>query len=384
MRESENEKGYALLIVLFMIVFILTVSAIFMRGSISNAMQEHRVDESHLTVMAAEAGVDYTKQLLINEYFERKQELDNLANYLISQTKKNEQVKYDDIHGEIKRKLEGYLKTRIGQEKYIADYVEFNKPYNYKLINHSFSVSANSREIIFSGTIEGKREEKGSKPLTKIVTFKQSFMIPDYSKASQPGKGESVTPPNMQRHYPDNLGAPPCPGDKMDSKTCTGTQNGGYKNVKNSTIYFPNGFKVGNGNFQVYNSVFFSKETFEVANMNDIEKSTLNFYKNLIINSNVKVLEESNILALGNADFRGQLTVDGNSLVCVRSLSVSKHLTIGMGSKVVYMGDYSKGKKGAGELIKVNSENELWEKCKMGTDNQLHWPKPTLEDVSYE
>lgn len=118
--------------------------------------------------------------------------------------------------------------------------------------------------------------------------------------------------------------------------------------------------------------------------MNDIEKSTLNLYKNLIINSNVKVLQESTVLALGNADFKGQLTVDGNSLVCVGSLSVGKNLTIGMGSKVVYMGDFSKGKKGAGELIKVNNVNELWEKCKLGRDNPLVWPKPILEDVSYE
>ncbi|MCM3743488.1 hypothetical protein M3193_04990 [Sporosarcina luteola] len=378
MSKSDNEKGYALLIVLFMIVFILSISAIFMRGSISNAMQEHRIDESHLTVMTAEAGVDYTKQLLINEYFERTEELDILAN-----EKKNEKMNYAAIHKEVRDKLDGYLKTRIGQEKYITDYVEFTKPYNYKLITYSFSGSVNPREIIFSGTIEGKRDNKESKVLTKRINFKQSFLIPDYSTTSNSG-GTLVSPSNLLKIYPDNITAPACPGDKLDSKTCKGSQYGGYKNVKNSKVYFPNGFKVTNGNFQVYNSVFFSKETFEVANMNDIEKSTLNLYKNLIINSNVKVVQESTILALGNADFKGQLTVSGNSLVCVGSLSVGKNLTIGMGSKVVYMGDFSKGKKGAGELIKVNSVNELWEKCKLGSNNKLVWPKPTLEDVSYE
>jgi Tfp pilus assembly protein PilX len=59
MEQRKNEKGYALLIVLFFVVFIMIVSALFMRGSISNAKQERIVDNNNLAYNAAEMGVDY-------------------------------------------------------------------------------------------------------------------------------------------------------------------------------------------------------------------------------------------------------------------------------------------------------------------------------------
>ena len=59
MKSLKNEQGYALLIVLFFVVFIMIISALFMRGSISNAKQERIVDNNNLAYNAAEMGVDY-------------------------------------------------------------------------------------------------------------------------------------------------------------------------------------------------------------------------------------------------------------------------------------------------------------------------------------
>lgn len=59
MKHGKKEGGYSLVIVLFAIVFIMTITAVFMRGALSNAKQEHTVDKNNLTVVAAEAGVDY-------------------------------------------------------------------------------------------------------------------------------------------------------------------------------------------------------------------------------------------------------------------------------------------------------------------------------------
>ncbi|MCM3637273.1 hypothetical protein M3152_06015 [Sporosarcina luteola] len=66
-KTMENEKGYVLLVVLFLIVFIITVSAVFIRGSLSNAKQEQIVDQNHLSVVAAEMGVDYFVGKINNE-----------------------------------------------------------------------------------------------------------------------------------------------------------------------------------------------------------------------------------------------------------------------------------------------------------------------------
>lgn len=59
MRHLKNQQGYALLIVLLIIVLFLSISATFMAGSLSNAKQEKTVDTSNQSVASAEMGVRY-------------------------------------------------------------------------------------------------------------------------------------------------------------------------------------------------------------------------------------------------------------------------------------------------------------------------------------
>lgn len=75
MKMIRDEKGYALLIVLVLVVFIMAVTAVFMRGSISNAKQEKKVDENHLSVVAAEMGVDYYTTMYTNKFMEVRKKI---------------------------------------------------------------------------------------------------------------------------------------------------------------------------------------------------------------------------------------------------------------------------------------------------------------------
>ncbi|TWT26275.1 hypothetical protein [Planomicrobium sp. CPCC 101110] len=59
MKQSNNQNGYALLIVLLMIVLFLGLSATFMAGSLNNATQEQTVDTTNQSVASAEMGVNY-------------------------------------------------------------------------------------------------------------------------------------------------------------------------------------------------------------------------------------------------------------------------------------------------------------------------------------
>ncbi|WP_372869635.1 hypothetical protein [Planomicrobium okeanokoites] len=59
MKLVKNQKGYALLVVLLMVVLFLGLSATFMAGSLSNAKQEQTVDASNQAVASAEMGVKY-------------------------------------------------------------------------------------------------------------------------------------------------------------------------------------------------------------------------------------------------------------------------------------------------------------------------------------
>ncbi|MDN3449170.1 hypothetical protein QMA09_03145 [Planococcus sp. APC 3906] len=59
MKHLKSQQGYALLIVLLIIVLFLSISATFMAGSLNNAKQEQTVDITNQSVASAEMGVNY-------------------------------------------------------------------------------------------------------------------------------------------------------------------------------------------------------------------------------------------------------------------------------------------------------------------------------------
>ncbi|KOF11783.1 hypothetical protein AC739_02920 [Planococcus glaciei] len=59
MKHLKNQHGYALLVVLLIIVLFLSISATFMAGSLNNAKQEQTVDTTNQSVASAEMGVNY-------------------------------------------------------------------------------------------------------------------------------------------------------------------------------------------------------------------------------------------------------------------------------------------------------------------------------------
>ena len=54
MRHVQDQKAYALLIVLLMIALFMSISAAFIAGSLSHAKQEQTVDTANQAVAAAE------------------------------------------------------------------------------------------------------------------------------------------------------------------------------------------------------------------------------------------------------------------------------------------------------------------------------------------
>ena len=74
--KNKNEEGYALLIVLFLVVIIMIISTTFVRANfVSNAKQGKNVDENNLSVVVGEMGVDYYKTATINAFNLKKIDL---------------------------------------------------------------------------------------------------------------------------------------------------------------------------------------------------------------------------------------------------------------------------------------------------------------------
>jgi hypothetical protein len=79
MKHIKNDRGYALLVVLLLIVLVMSISATFMAGSLNHAEQEQTVDVSNQSVAAAEMGVLY-----YSADFERS--LDQIKQEVLDQT----------------------------------------------------------------------------------------------------------------------------------------------------------------------------------------------------------------------------------------------------------------------------------------------------------
>lgn len=74
MLKNKNEQGYAILLVIMLIAFIMIVSVSFVTASISNAKQERTVDTNNLAVIAAEMGIEYYINKLTIEEVKASQE----------------------------------------------------------------------------------------------------------------------------------------------------------------------------------------------------------------------------------------------------------------------------------------------------------------------
>ncbi|QTD41570.1 hypothetical protein [Sporosarcina sp. Te-1] len=402
---KNNENGYALLIVLLLIVLILSLTAVFFRGSLSNAKQEMIVDENHLTVMAAESGVDYIKSELSNEFYGKREELDNFIKQEIKTAGEKNKLNYDSIQIVATKKLEGYLSEILIQEKSRAPR-KIESYYRHQLVDYKIEANKTVGVISITGSVAGLYEN-GEVKKEKSITFNQIFKVPNYNPLLSESSGSNIDVPNMYKLYPDNVKASACKSKnegKIEEQTCSGDRNANYKDIEDSTVYFPDGFNKSTGNLEVEESKIYAKGDFRVnnfndledslflldgsfsaKNMNEIEDSTMMVNGNMTIESNME-LEESSLIVRGATHIKGHLTVKDKSRVCISgSLTVDKHLTIEDQSILYIWGSYVVHNKLKGTIKTISSEQELWDKCKVGAgaENGPVWSKPVIDHIKY-
>lgn len=80
MKYVKNHEGYALLFVLFLVVFFVGLSSVFVAASFNNSKQETTIDVRNQSVVAAEMGVKYNINNLLNEIKLLNQEYKDFMN----------------------------------------------------------------------------------------------------------------------------------------------------------------------------------------------------------------------------------------------------------------------------------------------------------------
>lgn len=180
MRRLKNENGYALLIVLLLIVFVSIAFAVYMRGAISHAKQERIVDNSNLTTVAAEAGVEYYTWDL-KQYFDEEvhksyakakaaEELRARAAKVPVEPERVQQALAEDINGKLNNRVQKLVEERP---------LSIIDGYEHGITEGTAKLeSLNERgdlPIKVTGTVKGYGEV-GRDP--KLLDFELLFLIP--------------------------------------------------------------------------------------------------------------------------------------------------------------------------------------------------------------
>ncbi|AMQ05972.1 hypothetical protein [Sporosarcina psychrophila] len=198
MWNKKNEQGYALLIVLFLVVFIMIVTVVFMRGSISNAKQEQKVDQNHLSYTAAEMGVDYYNALFTNQFLGVRQQIwnDNLIKFKNEIEAKGFTGNIKDLavtfQGEIANEIIGELQ-RVNTSVVPSDVYYHKEKENFQI---SFS---SSKEIQIVGNIVGDYHNgKDANLYMKLAFPIPSLLLEEEGDGSSNGGGGSFEFPNLR------------------------------------------------------------------------------------------------------------------------------------------------------------------------------------------
>ncbi|MGG0644523.1 hypothetical protein ABE021_11340 [Sporosarcina gallistercoris] len=419
MRGVRNETGYALLLVLLLIVFITILTAVFLRGSISNAKQEQAVDKNHLTVISAETGMDYYKNYFSNIYYDNIPELEVEANRLIEAQKNKGNSSGNSNNGKavavdyvlVQKSINDLLLTKMknGIQKVNGTLDKFGIYQDYTFFPENLKVEKASEgtSVKVTGTVRGTYRNA---EIVKRLNFTQEFKTITFdpkntSELPSQGAGNSVI--NINNLYPGNEPNSPCLESKIKGKKCTAGNNFYIKDIEESTIFFPKGYmNEKQGNVKIDESTIFSNGPFHVKNMNDLEDSHLYINgsfsaKNMndvedtlmVVNGKIDIdsnieFEESQLVVNGDATIKGHLDIEESKVCIAGSLSVGKTLSIDKDSMLYYWNKltYKSLNGNQKNIAKLKSASEVLEKCKIFNSSDVSkekWQSPSI-DVTYQ
>lgn len=316
MNRLRKEQGYALLIVLFAIVFITVLTAVFMRGAISNARQSQTIDKNNLVVVSAESGVDYYTWHL-KELYDEKQleaEFNTLVNGYVAAEKP---VNYKAIQRTIVDNFKTKLETEAA-ELTDARETDLFSQYSHELTAASVKEEAAGDNIylLVTGIVQGKvpAEEKEK---TKDLTFELRYIFPEVLTAGGPapdkpddeGNGSLISMPVLKTPIsPSDPFLPQKPSTIKQPNTPCPTET---ERLQGKSCYFNN---LHIANYNVNKSVLFVEDYLTSWQKIDIANSSAVYVKNHLEAANTKI-EKTNLMVGAN--------LKGNSSLHINEATVS-------------------------------------------------------------
>lgn len=374
MNMRKNEQGYALLLVLFLVVFIVGISAVFMRGAISNAKQEQRVDKNHLSVVAAEMGVEYYTTLFTNEFLSARD--DAWRDVLQASNEVEEPIDSDNFRGDVAAIIITALKDAYGAVN-PSDSNFTNDDMFFKVDEH--------KNIIISGEIFGEYLDGKDSTLGLELAFEIPELEVEEDEAGEGGSnnggGGSIampTIPELKWDGPNDIpevnvtvseeiggqDTPTNPGSsgkveikKKGDLTTGQIQSNGNQVDISSTGNFKSSSNISNNkNVTIETNGLFESKLIQEnkGHLTILANGNTKIDGNLYGNDNVKVITNGNFSSKSVENNKGRLEISVEGEFESSNLSGNKDVTIQTNGKLT-TGDM----KGNTGYFNINSSGNI-------------------------
>ena len=341
MRYIKNNDGYALLLVLFLIVLFVSVSAVIANASVNHSKQEVTTDINNQTVVAAEMGVDYFKIIGENQYNKIKFTHYNMLLDEINALYTSTNPKFMDLTEmqkteKIKLIKKNYL-NGMGKELtvYFTNFknkIPVGPEIHYELMNDSVMNSTQELpkyEIMDDKVVLNVKVKGVSNNAVSSLTFKMNILAPTLiitpvqAKVTPPW-----TPPSFGSMETAILSPPPAiPTNKceipMDNKICNGDNSLNLKDLYNTTVFTKNyNYGTGNVNYSLNKSTFYNQGTWQLHNAIGMSDVTVFSSGNVT----VKNIDASSMYFQIKGNFSGdQVDLSNSSFNLVGNFTATKH-----------------------------------------------------------
>jgi hypothetical protein len=333
MKYLKNNEGYALLLVLFVIVFLISVSTIVVNGSLNHSKQEVTTDINNQAVVAAEMGVDYFKVLGEIEYNNIKFHHYNLLiNEINDYYTSPEFTTHSDIQKEQKVKIikDDYL-INIGEA--INDYyTNFNQRITvkdqiyYELGNSGQDIPSyhiDADKVVIKINVKGISNNKVSNLKFDMNITSPTLVITPV----EPIVSKWVPPSFLEMEKiildPSANGASNKCVDSLVNITCLGDNLLDLKLLNNTTVFTTDyNYGTGNINYSLKKSTFYNNGTWELHNA--IGMSDVTVFSNDDVT--VKNIDASSTYFQIKGDFTGeQVELSNSTFNLIGDFVATKH-----------------------------------------------------------
>lgn len=315
-----NEKGSAIVVVLFVIVIFSIIGLSVTNLTVSNAKQVQIVEEDMQAVDVAEMGVVFYRNAIIfqvNNVLDSK--INNAINNIINKNK-NATINETSVLNELNSILNLNELKPTDIQLNVPLSLEFDSRYSYKIDNYNvYRDPANQNKLIITFNSNGKSLKDTANLLTTI-----NLDLPTLIKVYLGGPGNSPIKSTI-------LTKPSLPLKKfegtIENEKTYKTDISNYKSdINNITAVIEGHLSMNNGNRSKSNSFLYVTGNADLGNtqQNPIEKFQLFVGGNLNFHNTKAGIKESVIYVVGNMEFHNQIGDIIDTKICVQGNIITK------------------------------------------------------------